>query len=1068
MSSSSECSVIFDTTKLAIERSLCSNINQIISVPKKQTEEIEVRFGYVSDGKNFSGLHISAAESRKKWYTLLNLLSDSGLYNPMKIEKSTTETYGSGNGIRKITDIGVPSEPVYQEKVRKHMLDVLNYSVGNMHHIIRLAVSDEIPRKNIKPTGKVEYKRTRMRASFVAKDLTHRFDLTYVDGGSYEVEIEYLTNLDLQAFFRPIKLVVHVIKGDGSNITEVVTTTEYSEAIRAFNNFFPREKFDRTVLYRKELPQPTNLKRDAVKNLVAYSVTNKLNGVRMIGVFTDNYLYLIDGVNRVIKFSQSPPEYNGTVIDTEYFKNQVYAFDILFHNKQDVRPKPLDQRLNMLESIRLSGFSVKRFFMSGNLRQDTIDVLKIVDTDPEDNDGVIYTPTMEPYFNNHIYKWKPPSQLTIDFYAVPMGSNKYYLQVYTKDYKRTKKFETFIVPGFPGIIESDTNIVQGVGEFEWDFVKKTFRLVKPRPDKELPNFSAIAQSVWDDIQHPITREILLELLQINQEGARPGVKKDDRDANRKYHNIIKRDLIMTYMKDGTVIDLGAGKGGDLNKYQDAKVKQLYAVEPNPVNIAEMSRRLSSMPQSALDFKNRVVMIPARAQDTQLIATEMKGRKVSGGAMFFSLSFFFENAMVLNGLLATIDRFIDKDGVFVGTTIDGNRVKELFNTRKSPIVNLDAITLKKDYEDFKDNEPIGFGRRVLFKYSGSQTVADEQVEYLVDWNMFVNKLTDLGFVVENSSYFNTPDYLTENEKTASSLYRQFVFRRTREKVVQKAIEAQKKKHLGMAKVGENRKLASVLSNDLVRTGTHANGDCFFHAVLTSINADYRKAPAAQQVEMARTMRATLETSMDKWMALGNGSLARVGIDISKPGFDGVLRIHLLNEAHIYEGSNRNIIKAFRNPDMIKAFLTDVERKNQKQDLNTYINILKAEFAGRILVNDYKEQAVAEFNDIIEIAKVEAHQNFVSLVETCGKWVGQEVLELVSDSVGRDIFIVEDTEGAPYKTECIHVRNRLSIILLFQGGTHYESVGEMIKDTKKIRREFEANDRLIVKIKEIVCK
>lgn len=112
---------------------------------------------------------------------------------------------------------------------------------------------------------------------------------------------------------------------------------------------------------------------------------------------------------------------------------------IFFFSDKDVRGSNLDVRLKQLEeviqAVNRPTLIAKKFFMTGDLYKDTLNTFSVIDQlSPEDNDGIIYTPITEPYFNSHIYKWKPPEQLTIHFQAIEISvsEHKYNLQVKNK------------------------------------------------------------------------------------------------------------------------------------------------------------------------------------------------------------------------------------------------------------------------------------------------------------------------------------------------------------------------------------------------------------------------------------------------------------------------------------------------------------------------------------------------------------------------------------------------------------------------------------------------------------
>ena len=959
-----------------------------------------------------------------------------------------------------------------------------------MNYTVRLGRSSEKTRANAVVSGKPDFKRIRTRLSFTAKDGTHRFDLTFVEPNNYEVEIEYLKVVDLQTFFNPVKLVIYVIKGD----KEIVSSSEYSQVIKYYNSFFEKEaRFDPTKIYTRALPKPINFKRKFVDKMQAYSVTNKQNGTRMVGIIMNEEIFVIDMVGNVLKIgSKVSSTLNGTIFDSEYFNNIAYPFDLLFDRGQDVRKLNEDDRLHRLRDIALQcpTLSVKVFKMSGNLRQDTIDILELMSKmNEDDNDGIIYTPITESYFNNHIYKWKPPDQLTIDFQASKIGDDKYTLQVLssTKNNKSATTLVTFAPTGFSGTIESKEEL-KGIGEYRWiskqryvvpsldgldsfKLLKKndngtfviesdsaemkgiklpinTFELVRLRPDKDTPNFITIAQDVWEDIMDPITAKELLTLF------------TEVRGNLRKFHNSIKKDLIVTNLKGKVVLDLGAGKGGDLSKYQLANINKLYAVEPNTTFRNELENRIKNFK----DLSYKVEIIPEEAQNTFDIKKVLAGKKVDAVTMFFSLSFFFENRLILGQLLDTIDETTDIGSLFLGTTIDGNSVVKAFGS--SDIVEYGPVTLKK-MTTFTN--PIGYGKTITYKYTDSATVSEEQTEWLVDWDLFVQRLSDIGFEIIESQIFPDSSMLSQTENDISKLYRTFIFKRKSYKKL-KVIQTGEKKHLKSLKVGQTVTFNSVLLSQLpdyklTRTGTHANGDCFFHAIKTAIDPAYRTLSSDKQIKEVQQFRSRMEVDEKTWELLGNGSVARVG-KLDAPGFDILFNQFMTSESKGFAENRNEIYQALGSEYGITNFLSSLRsRKAERMNVSKFIGEIKRLFPSFIVNKSHQAKATEQLDKILIESKQIAHQNFVKRITACGSWVGDEVLELVSDEVNRDIFVVNDYDGSPYITDCNHVTDRTSIVIVFQGGNHYECLGRL--NGTKVQREFTYNDPLILLIKKQVC-
>ena len=188
-----------------------------------------------------------------------------------------------------------------------------------------------------------------------------------------------------------------------------------------------------------------------------YCVTEKADGARKL-MFIDPgaRVYTIDTNGRVrYEGCRADPKYAYTLIDGEHvlrdrtgtYINTFAAFDILIVSGKDVRRLPFttakgDNRLRTLSSVvknldlnHLSEagklrVTTKHFYGTDNIFADSAAVFKKVRDGayPYETDGLIYTPKelgmgdgIPNWPVNHkatwpaIFKWKPPSQNTVDF-----------------------------------------------------------------------------------------------------------------------------------------------------------------------------------------------------------------------------------------------------------------------------------------------------------------------------------------------------------------------------------------------------------------------------------------------------------------------------------------------------------------------------------------------------------------------------------------------------------------------------------------------------------------------------
>jgi hypothetical protein len=317
-------------------------------------------------------------------------------------------------------------------------------------------------------------------------------------------------------------------------------------------------------------------------------------------------------------------------------------------------------------------------------------------------------------------------------------------------------------------------------------------------DKIIEDFcSNFTHENYNKLPKRIRREFLEQARELNKASelnkARELSTKRARDIIdyheecRRFHNEIKGSLITKYANQ-VVLDLGSGKGGDMHKYnKTGKVRTLYCVEPNKEFIKEMKYRIPSA-----HLRYNLISINTTAQDFNTIYEAIKKTHVDLITMFFSLSFFFENDVLLDRLISTIQKTGPEK--FVGTTIDGKAVVEVLNDNRS--VQLEDVTIERDPGDYTQLNPnnIGIGREITFYYENSATVDTKQVEYLVDFPMFIRRLKHAGYKpalparVNNpdNSLFNPPEFFRRESKLFSKLYRSFSFEKMSESEAQENV------------------------------------------------------------------------------------------------------------------------------------------------------------------------------------------------------------------------------------------------------------------------------------------
>jgi len=372
------------------------------------------------------------------------------------------------------------------------------------------------------------------------------------------------------------------------------------------------------------------------------------------------------------------------------------------------------KKVGASEDISMDG--IGRIFEEIQMPKDVVKIfikkigtfLRESDEIVEKTDGLILQPYIW-YCNKYTFKWKPPSQLTIDFYLQPMTRENiedrqieyhpemhYYYTMVGGSVDKNKKIDMSIFTGdynypYAGyiILERDTIKEEGgepidgrIVECEWrkyedgdsDFVPLRIREDRTRPN----DYDPTAISVWQDINNPVTRDTI--------EGRNLKIM-------RKYHNEVKLDLLAKNFAPGsTILDMGAGRGGDIHKWRALGFKKVYAMEPDTGATIESFK--SRLEQDKENKKKKdlakgvpftypdVEILNYGSQKTRKIHKQLKndGTVLDGIVAFFSLTFFPKNEKMYRSLLNTID-LIPTGGKFVGIVLSGERVKSLFNSSK---------------------------------------------------------------------------------------------------------------------------------------------------------------------------------------------------------------------------------------------------------------------------------------------------------------------------------------------------------------------------------------------------
>ena len=351
------------------------------------------------------------------------------------------------------------------------------------------------------------------------------------------------------------------------------------------------------------------------------------------------------------------------------------------------------------------------------------------------------------------------------------------------------------------------NIIQDGTVVEFSYIndvsiEPTFRWVplRTRFDKtdmvkrykrKYGNFETVANKIWSSIMDSIeltdiellsndaTYETHMKTLRskitstaigkIRQEDAYYQEKNNLAKPLREFNNYIKSNIIYTYCfpKNNNikldVLDIGCGKGGDINKFYHAQVKScigidkdsngIYAAADGAISrymklkskfpnypkmsftVADASRLLNYEDQ----LKTNTNMVDQNKK--MLIETFGETETSKNYKTFdvincqFAVHYFFENDLTWNNYCQNINKYLKPGGFLLISTLDGNLLNKSF--KNSNTITKYYITdegkkeilyeIKRNYTDTNNIKKTGLAIDILMPWINSNYLT----EYIVD-------------------------------------------------------------------------------------------------------------------------------------------------------------------------------------------------------------------------------------------------------------------------------------------------------------------------------------------------
>ena len=435
-------------------------------------------------------------------------------------------------------------------------------------------------------------------------------------------------------------------------------------------------------------------------------------------------------------------------------------------------------------------------------------------------------------------------------------------------------------------------------------VDKTERLLKGTVGRTL-NDEKTAESVWNSINDPITESMIRSgnieprldetkktMNKIEQRDNialtywnRSGQTKDIAFVRplRNFHNLFIKEEILyksSLLNGGkTIIDLGCGKGSDLERWDKNKVSFVLGIDyagdnimnkkdgiyarylnnrmttPMVFVIGDSSQRIidgtagsdqenKDILRSVFGRYNPIATVPSYV-DNKLGGLLKNGADVM--SCMFALHYSFQNEEKLKGILRNIREGLKLGGYFIGCCFDGNSVFDFLKDTpkggsKTGVEGVSKLwNIRKDYdadELIPDENSLGLKINVEFISINADGGHDE---YLVCFPYFIEKMKEIGCELltdkqaahiglkHGTEMFGTSHkevssryVMTKDTEKYSFLNRWFVFVKTRDITYEEEPSlktllnnATKPKTMAQARAEKQRSLVSSVSEPSAR-------------------------------------------------------------------------------------------------------------------------------------------------------------------------------------------------------------------------------------------------------------
>ena len=249
---------------------------------------------------------------------------------------------------------------------------------------------------------------------------------------------------------------------------------------------------------------------------------------------------------------------------------------------------------------------------------------------------------------------------------------------------------------------------------------------------------------------------------------------------RDFYNYVKYNLIFNYVNKQNenikLLDIGVGKGEDIMKWNNAKIKNVIGIDINKSYITEAIKRFKSQKLFMKNYKFHY------CYENNMFHDYFKSKNINFISEFdivscmFTFHYFWKDNKSLENILKQISESLKSGGYFLGTCPNGDKIHEYL--KNTQIIENDVVMITKNYRyDIKS-----IGNPIDFMLSGSLYFGECMIsnEFLVYKDIFIEKCKKYNLVLieykDFEDLYNDNYRLNDKYKFVSFLNTTFVFQK----------------------------------------------------------------------------------------------------------------------------------------------------------------------------------------------------------------------------------------------------------------------------------------------------